>query len=373
MLTLLNHRASARHHDYRQALHQFTSGRWTPEFQQTVSRIAHSSHRANERTLALKTLLATGSPALHIDGQLTEWANELAEKRHWSFADRKLANFLATGVDHYDSWSNHQQFFNQLINRQPRSLANCPALLCELAVKLDNNDNTLQPDTWLSNVARRSLRLHKRIRNAKEAFRSGSIDTIAIVGNAPGLLQAKNGDAIDSADCVLRFNQIVINDRLQTSTGQRTDIWCVNPGFDFRHLPRFPSRYVWLSGYLPYHRPSAYWLQLENQLATRSDTTFMHASHSLWCELVAQLHAPPSAGLLCLYTLMQTPCRLQVYGFSGLESDDHKQSTKNQTQSHHYGDGGADSGRHNWAAEQRLLRKIQHSLSSQANERISFH
>ncbi len=363
-------------------MHQFKSGDWSPDFLARINRLANGSSSSTITTstraqiLAVQTLLATGRPALQIDGQLYDWTKSLGAKRYWSHTDTKLANLLSTAIDRYESWANYQTFFTQLITRQPRSLLNCPTLLRELSANESLLKNS-QLESWLINAALRAAKLHKRTINADTLFCKDSISNVAVVGNAPQLLQAKYGDSIDAADCVLRFNTFVIDDSLQVNTGKRTDIWCVNPGFDFKNLKTFPCRLTWLSGYFPYHRPSNYWHHLSKQLERQSDTTFLCTSHAIWCDLVSKLHAPPSAGLLCLYTLMAATCRVNAYGFSGVSKSDtfsdETQGVNSANQSHHYGDAIGDSNRHNWAAEKKLLKQLQIEALKQDDPLLIFH
>ena len=203
---------------YKRVLHQFKSGDWSPEFILEVSRFANGSANAQEQLVACSVMLATGKPALHIDGHLLEWTNRLINKHYWSTTDRKLANALATAIDQYDSWSNYQNFFDQLILRQPRSLCHCPALLVELAGRMNNANSTLRVDDWLTKIAKRNAALQSRVLDAGRFFNRATIDTVAVVGNSPGLLESDHGEAIDSADCVLRFNNICL---LYTSPSPR--------------------------------------------------------------------------------------------------------------------------------------------------------
>ena len=176
---------------------------------------------------------------------------------------------------------------------------------------------------------------------------------IAVVGNAPDLLNKKQGEAIDDADLVVRFNQINMSESLEIDVGKRTDLWVVSPAFISRKL-RSSNYAQMLTSIEPLSRGSRYWMHLAKQPAR----SLSLIEPGIWYQLVKELKAPPSSGLLVLRTLRAIAPQASVscYGFSALATT--------ETSENHYGDRGKASSRHNWLLEAELVRK----LASQAKQ-----
>ena len=171
--------------------------------------------------------------------------------------------------------------------------------------------------------------------------------TIAVVGNAPTLLERDDGERIDSADLVIRFNRVELTPPLTRHTGSRTDLWIRTPSVSPDHRPT-KARAIAISGSVPFVRPSRYWQTLvakELRLPSLGKAPALSGLDAdSWHALVATLQAPPSAGLLTIASLRRTrpSAHLEVYGFSGLAG---------ARGSNHYGDRDKASSRHDWSAE----------------------
>jgi hypothetical protein len=165
------------------------------------------------------------------------------------------------------------------------------------------------------------------------------------VGNAASLAGQGQGAVMDAQGVVFRFNQWRDSATAVADIGQRCDVWVVAPGHD----GPLPPGVAWLivSGADPWFQV-AHW-----PLATAcavAGVPVLTAPLGVWRDLVAQLHAPPSAGLLVLAWLHQlagswTQC-LSAGIATGLSA----------TGRHHLlASAEAHIGhRHNWAAEARL-------------------
>lgn len=181
-----------------------------------------------------------------------------------------------------------------------------------------------------------------------ETLRSG---TIAIVGNAGTELGKQQGKIIDQAEHVFRFNSIITEPEFIKDYGTRTSAWVISPSF--RPNPKnLASRTILISGIQPFRKPTAYW----RHLAAMPLTQIVTYPSNVWYQLVAELEAPPTAGLLTLSTLLASgiePGRIAVYGITrrAIKSDQN-----------HYGDSGKRSSRHDWQKEatiaDRLITKI---------------
>ncbi len=173
------------------------------------------------------------------------------------------------------------------------------------------------------------------------------VSQIAVVGNAPSILNRKQGGAIDNADLVVRFNQINLSETWAVDVGTRTDLWVISPGF-ITHKLRASVHAQMLTSIHPLSRDSRYWINLAKQ-PSRSLSLI---EPRIWYELVNELKAPPSSGLLVLRTLnaIAPHANVRCYGFSALAT--HGKSEN------HYGDRHRASDRHNWLLEAQLIRAL---------------
>lgn len=175
---------------------------------------------------------------------------------------------------------------------------------------------------------------------------SGKIKRICVVGNAATEIGKYQQQAIDSADIVFRFNSAVTNNTYSEAYGSRTDYWVVSPSYSVQASNLKANRIV-LSGVSPFHKPSIYW----QTLANIQQTEYFVFPKSVWYSLVAELKAPPSAGLLCLATLINwrpKATTIETYGINNAAV-----STQN-----HYSDNNKRSTRHNWTGESLLVKQL---------------
>lgn len=56
--------------------------------------------------------------------------------------------------------------------------------------------------------------------------------TVAVVGNGPSVLDAQEGETIESHDIVMRFNNFDTAEEYQGFVGHRTDVWVTNCFYD---------------------------------------------------------------------------------------------------------------------------------------------
>ncbi len=167
--------------------------------------------------------------------------------------------------------------------------------------------------------------------------------TIQLVGNSAQLKHAQMGAFIDQADMVIRFNQCFSAQTNWEDTGQKTDLWVGAPNFKLTvpkakdYVITGPDMLTWLRRLPAVFRP-------------------LQPLHSIplayWKPLVRQLAAPPSAGLLTCYWLLQQAPKAQIFvcGF-----DLHSQNLKY----HHADELHQPVQRHHWQAERHLLTQWQ--------------
>ncbi len=176
------------------------------------------------------------------------------------------------------------------------------------------------------------------------------VPRIAVVGNGPSLRGRAAGERIDSADLVIRFNQIHTGESMRHDTGQQTGLWVVSPGFSINGS-KMPCHNLCLSGPAPFMRSSRYW----SRLARLPFTSLALTPLDSWYSLVRLLEAPPSAGILVLHTLMEhfPNLHIEVHGFTvdTIESEDRNRAGS------HYGDCHKVSTRHDWRKESLLIQQ----------------
>ena len=174
----------------------------------------------------------------------------------------------------------------------------------------------------------------------------GDLKRICVVGNAATELGKAQQQLIDSADLVFRFNNVVIDDNYRQAYGSRTDFWVISPSFTVQPDRHTADRIV-ISGVAPFDKPTLYWQKLANIQAAQ----YYLFPSKIWYSLVSQLRAPPSAGLLCLATLLDwcpAATRVECYGIN----------RSSVTAQNHYGDRNRRSTRHNWVSESTLVEEL---------------
>ena len=168
---------------------------------------------------------------------------------------------------------------------------------------------------------------------------------ICIVGNAGILNAAKLGAQIDAHAVVVRFNAFTQEPNQLVDVGQHTQVWCLTPSFKVANVKDIP--WIILAG-------------PEVQYSLRDWSQFYPFCEqgipivtiplAVWRALVAQLEAPPSAGICLLaffYSLLGSWQGIAVAGFGALSQKD---------AAYHYMASTNKAGqRHNWSGEARLL------------------
>lgn len=163
--------------------------------------------------------------------------------------------------------------------------------------------------------------------------------SIQIVGNSATLQNQQQGQNIDQAPLVLRFNRCFSEHTDVKDTGQKTDIWVCAP--DFKHQAT-SANWCILAG------PDMLgWLSTAPKVIA-DQPRVLSIPLTPWRLLVRTLAAPPSAGLLVLEWLSAIApwCKRYVIGFS---------YPKN-TEQYHLADPHHNAvTRHNWLEEIQLL------------------
>jgi len=167
--------------------------------------------------------------------------------------------------------------------------------------------------------------------------------SIQIVGNSATLQNQQQGQNIDQAPLVLRFNRCFSEHTDVKDIGQKTDIWVCAP--DFKHQAT-SAKWCILAG------PDMLgWLSTAPKVI-EGQPGVLSIPLAPWRLLVRTLAAPPSAGILVLEWLsaISPGCRRYVTGFS---------YPKN-TEQYHLADPHHNAvTRHNWLQEMQLLRHWQ--------------
>ncbi|MDQ7046864.1 MAG: glycosyltransferase family 29 protein [Sulfurovum sp.] len=164
---------------------------------------------------------------------------------------------------------------------------------------------------------------------------------ICIVGNAASIKGKKFGNNIDCHDIVMRFNHCGTG-KDSDDLGKKIDIWVSAP--NVKHKIEAP--WIILSGPNMIYR-GANWKRFSQ--SDLNKLAILSVPLNIWKELVAILHAPPSAGILLLYwikTIRKSFKHTTIVGFDLSVS-------KSQ---YHYADPKHEAVlRHNWTKEKELL------------------
>ncbi|QUS35968.1 glycosyltransferase family 29 protein [Falsirhodobacter algicola] len=127
---------------------------------------------------------------------------------------------------------------------------------------------------------------------------------VALVGNARGLAEGRNGAAIDAADIVIRINRAPMP--AAASHGTRTDALALATALDGAQMRRIrPGRILWMS---PKRK------RLPWAVATHPGF-YLHPQDDI-ARLQALLGAPPSTGAMMIDLLARSStARIDLYGF----------------------------------------------------------
>lgn len=316
-----------------------------------LAQLSGASSSVLVKDLYLKYKLSTSNCFDTTSEQTEHDSIALASKSFWTPLQTKYANTLATAITIEDSWHKHELLLQHICSTNLSKFKYSPAVL---QYTLDQNrhesgTSTRQQKTEALQATANTFL--KGIAALETYLTDHSIKTVSVVGNSPSVLENENGESIDSADCVIRFNNTSHSDKYLKHTGCKTDIWVTSPGYQFRGEESCQSNYVCLSGYFPYKRVNKYWHLLNHQ--TNAD--LLEFSSAVWPELTKELQAPPSSGLQCLTALSRSNLQIKAYGFT-LDREKESRNDKN-----HFRDSQRRSTRHNWQAESSLLRKLAHS------------
>ena len=175
---------------------------------------------------------------------------------------------------------------------------------------------------------------------------------IAVVGNGPYELGKAHGDEIDACAHVFRFNNAAVNSSYARDYGTRTDCWVISPAYKPKHDNLIATQ-MFITGLSLWCRPGLYW----QRFARVSNACYFNFPPVAWYQLVAELEAPPSAGLLTVFSLLNTlPEGNSVMTF-GINRDEQ------QLGGNHYNDLSRRSSRHNWLAEATIINNLFNNTS----------
>lgn len=172
---------------------------------------------------------------------------------------------------------------------------------------------------------------------------------VCVVGNGANLLKAGLGPVIDAQAVVVRFNRFRGPSSTRADVGERIDVWVTAPGFDGTAPHGVP--WVVVTGPEMSFRLQD-WRRFEAPV--RAGAKVLTVPLEPWRELVGQLQAPPSAGLLFLAwarSLLGSWTYVRVVGFKGVNDAGARY--------HHVAVNLAPATRHNWPAEQGVLQRWQ--------------
>lgn len=173
--------------------------------------------------------------------------------------------------------------------------------------------------------------------------------TVAVVGNSPSEMGRTNGQVIDSNDIVIRFNNFPIHPRYKRGYGSKCTIWVRTPSIEeVPYRKDIHPKTIVFTGTLLRHIRNGNWKSMlalcdkDINLAIFDNMTFR--------KLTNMLNAPPSAGILTIYSLHHLDhffSQVSHFGFS----------FNNNGQNHLY-DKCKASKRHNWTAEKKIFSEL---------------
>jgi len=186
----------------------------------------------------------------------------------------------------------------------------------------------------------------------QEAFRqlllAQQAGGICVVGNGGRLRGAALGEMIDRQGLVLRFNRFQGGASGAADLGRRLDVWVTAPGFDG---PVPAVGWIVVSGPdMRFRRQN--WDRLAP--AIERGTPVLSVPLEPWRALVAQLQAPPSAGILMLAWLKSL-----LGSWAGIVAVGFGRAASAATAYHQADPAHRPAGRHDWIAEHALLARWQ--------------
>lgn len=220
--------------------------------------------------------------------------------------------------------------------------------LCEVSPPLAAQlaDSALvRRSPFLSGMAR--LDREQEARRTAFADYLRAVKSLCVVGNHSGLMGSGLGADIDAHDCVVRFNQYRSPQSNPEDIGEKSDVWVRMPGVAREHID-FHGGWVVVSGPDLRYRLSN-WHAVRDLL--ERNVPMLTVPLDVWRGVVAELAAPPSAGLLFLAWLRRMrPGGLEGVGIAGFQRASDKEG------SYHHAIANKQPGhRHNWHLERGLL------------------
>jgi Glycosyltransferase family 29 (sialyltransferase) len=180
---------------------------------------------------------------------------------------------------------------------------------------------------------------------------------ICVVGNAGVMNGAGFGRLIDQHGLVVRFNHYRGSGSKVEDIGEKLDVWVVAP--NYKPIPPPNVQWIVVSGPDIRYRLQN-WANLYS--AVDSGIPLLTIPLQQWRELVAQLQAPPSAGLLFLAwlrALLKSWDGVTAVGFGVLTSSFNppdKEGQKFANKPYHHADRSHKAAdRHNWFEERVIL------------------
>ena len=177
--------------------------------------------------------------------------------------------------------------------------------------------------------------------------------SICVVGNAANLIGAGLGAKIDAHEAIVRFNHYCSETSQTADIGEQTDVWVRAPDLgDSKPQSRHPH-WIVLSGADPIYQLRD-WSSIVPLL--RNGAQVVTVPLEIWRQLVDELKAPPSAGVLWMAWAIQIlgdPSAVTAAGFQVREP------ARKDQQYHHALPRHKGSTRHHWPAERALLRRWQ--------------
>ena len=233
----------------------------------------------------------------------------------------------------------------------PPSTLHLPAVLAFYHQQHGGETSALTPlQAKLLSVQQKQYDWRKEL----HAFLAGCVagDGICVVGNAGIMRGARLAAGIDAHACVVRFNTFTSELTDQEDMGRKTDIWGVAPNYRSNVLAEGFRGRIMLSGPDVRYR-LADWSGLSALVDLNMPV--LTTPLSVWKQLVRELGAPPSIGMVFLAwlrNLLGSWRGVSVAGFGALLPE--------CAVYHHTDASHKPSGRHNWVMEARLLQRWQH-------------
>lgn len=179
----------------------------------------------------------------------------------------------------------------------------------------------------------------RRTKDFEEELRTAARRGIAVVGNAPQLAGAGHGAKIDEAGFVVRFNQFATG---APDFGKKTDVLVRSPSFE-GGAP-LGCRWQVVSG-----ADAVFRVRRDSLFAEWIAPPTVGVALEVWRDLVRELEAPPSAGVLTLawfHRILDSWKPLCGFGF-GFDIGQYHAGSKRFR----------PGKRHDWEGERRLLSK----------------